>query len=561
MIECREQFLDSSYEEPRGELEAALATIVANVLEVDRVGREDSFYDFGGTSLQAIRICARIERDLGYRIMPVWLFESDVLAEFAARVAAATPLAATSDGEKETPDNLSPYALTADAARGTAGESGADDRGHPLSFAQQRLWLLYKMSPESYSVSEAHRLEGDLDIAALRGAMADVAARHAMLRTTFREVDGVPFQVIASDIAVPFEVIAVPGGPGGDRASAARDEIARLYATPFSLEEGPLLRLTLLTLDPGQFILVLTAHHIAVDERSIEVFWRDLAAFYRSRISGEPTGLRPLPARYADYAAAQREARDRGDFAAHLDFWRSQVAGVPASLELPTDFPRSDPDVLVSEVARFSLPATTACAVADLAQGARATTFMVLLAAFGVTVSRLAGRDDLLIGIFASNRANTDLEDVIGLFVNVLPVRITCSGDPTFAELLAGVREAALAAYSHQELPFDHLVTAVRPPRDPTEHPLVQVGFQAFGSRSQRLSLPGTTSSVAGEEQTGNMLDLMMIIAEDEGGLAGELHYRADLFSPATARALADRLAQAITVLAGDPGRRLSDLG
>jgi hypothetical protein len=382
-----------------------------------------------------------------------------------------------------------------------------------------------------------------------------------MLRTTFREVDGVPFQVIASDIVVPFQVIAVPGGPGGDPASAARDEIARLYAMPFSLEKGPLLRLTLLTLDPGQFILVLTAHHIAVDERSIEVFWRDLAAFYGARISGEPAGLRPLPARYADYAAAQREAHDRGDFGAHLDFWRSQVAGAPTSLELPTDFPRSEPDVLVSEVARFSLPTTTAHAVADLAQRARATTFMVLLAAFGATVSRMARRDDLLIGIFASNRANADLEDVMGLFVNVLPMRITCSGDPTFAELLAAVREAALAAYSHQELPFDQLVAAVRPPRDLTGHPLVQAGFQVFGSRSRRLSLPGTTSSVAGEEQSGNMLDLMTIIEEDGGGLAGELHYRADLFSPATARALAGRLAQAITLLAGDPGRRLSDLG
>jgi non-ribosomal peptide synthetase component F len=529
--ENREHFIDDAFEAPKDSLESLVAKIQAEVLDIDRVGRLDSFYDFGGTSLQAIRICARVERDLGCKALPVWLFESDVLADFVQRLDVTSVMA---------PEPVAP------AAR------------HQLSFAQQRLWLAGQFAPDStdYSAFELHRMTGELDVPALQAAFADVIGRHPTLRTTFHEQDGVPYQRVARDFEAPCEVIPLTS----ENSANVREAIERRMRVPFRLEADVLVRLTLMRTDSAHHLVLLVVHHIVIDDWSLAVFWRDLAAFYVARTRGLPADLGSLPVQYADYAALQRASLQGENLDAYLDYWREQLDGARLQLDLPTDFPRSEPRETSDAVAAFALPAPAAQAVAKMAAEARATTFMVLLAAFSVTVSSLAGQDDLVIGTFAANRNSVELEDLVGLFVNLLPLRIQCIGDLTFSELLAQVRSTALDAFRHQELPFDQLVAALRPSRDLTRHPVFQVAIQTFGSRASRLRFPGIDSVLLEEGQGGNTLDLLMTVEEAGDGLSGELHYRAALFSPSTADKLAARFAAIVTLATSHPNLTLAEL-
>ncbi|HET9899084.1 MAG TPA: condensation domain-containing protein [Streptosporangiaceae bacterium] len=529
MPESREQYADNPFEAPGDPLESQVAKILAEVLDVDRIGRSDSFYDFGGTSLQAIRICARVERDIGCKALPVWLFEYDVLADFVQRL---------------------------DRAAATAPEPASRPQArHQLSFAQQRLWLADQLAPGStdYNAFELHRLIGDLDLPALRGALADTIARHETLRTTFYAEDGVPYQRIADNLEVPIEVITATDA----QVQAAVEGQTR---KPFQLEHGPLIRLTLLRVDPAHHLMLLVAHHIIIDDWSLAVFWRDLCAYYQARTGGLPAELKPLALQYAGYATRQRTSLQGETLNEYLDYWRDQLHGAPLLLDLPADFPRAERQGVSDAVTEFTLPAQTARAVVNLAAEARATTFMVLITAFGVTTSIMARQDDLVIGTFAANRHAVELEDLIGLFVNLLPLRVTCAPTLTFAELLAQVRSTALEAFRHQELPFDHLVGALRPPRDLTRNPVVQVAFQSFGSRAGRLALPGITSTLLAEGQGGNALDLLMTIQESGDELAGELHYRADLFTTATAGEFAASYAAILAEVTSHPDRTLEEL-
>ncbi len=533
MPESREQFVDTEFEAPRDPLESLVAKIQAEVLDIDRVGRSDSFYDFGGTSLQAIRICARVERDIGCKALPVWLFESDILSDFVQRLDGAAAMA---------PEPASNSAQTR----------------HQLSFAQQRLWLADQLAPggTDYNAFEVRRLTGELDVPALRAALTDTIARHAALRTTFYEQDGVPYQRASEDFDTPFELISF----SSEDADEVRAAIDRRTRAPFRLDEGPLISMTVLRFNPAQHLVLLVAHHIIVDDWSLAVFWRDLGTYYRARTGELPAEPSPLSIQYADYAARQRTSLQGETLDGYLDYWHGQLDGAPLQLHLPTDYPRSERDELSNAVAEFRLPAQTARSVANLAAEARATTFMVLLAAFGVITSLTARQDDLLVGTFAANRNFVELEDLIGLFVNLLPLRVRCGGDLTFAELLAQVRITALGAFRHQELPFDHLVAALRPPRDLTRNPVVQVAFQSFGSREGRLTLPGIADTLLEEGQGGNALDLLMTIQESGDELSGELHYRADLFAPSTIAAFAARFAAVVAEAASHPDRKLSEL-
>ncbi len=534
MPESREQFVDTEFEAPKDPLESLVAKIQAEVLDIDRVGRSDSFYDFGGTSLQAIRICARVERDIGCKALPVWLFESDILADFVQRL----------DG-------------TAAIAPEPASSSAADARLR-LSFAQQRLWLADQLAPggADYNAFEVRRLTGGLDVPALSAALADTIARHASLRTTFYEHDGVPYQRVNEDFDTPFELLSLASSDAGE----VRATISRQTRAPFRLDEGPLIRMSVLRFGPAHHIVLLVAHHIIIDDWSLEVFWRDLGAYYRARTGHAPAELAPLPIQYADYAARQRTSLRGETLDSYLEYWHGQLEGAPLQLDLPTDYPRSERGERSDAIAEFRLPAQTARSVAKLASEARATTFMVLLAAFGVTTSLTARQDDLIVGTFAANRHFVELEDLIGLFVNLLPLRIRCGGDLTFAELLAQVRSTALGAFRHQELPFDHLVAALRPPRDLTRNPVVQVAFQSFGSREGRLTLPGVAGTLLAEGQGGNALDLLMTIQESGDELSGEIRYRADLFAAAAIGEFTARFAAVAAEAASRPDRKLAEL-
>ncbi|MFD3582413.1 amino acid adenylation domain-containing protein [Streptomyces sp. NPDC058683] len=540
--------LAGAYLAPRTETERQLVAVWEDVLGRTPVGVRDGFLDLGGHSLAATMICARVRRALDCELTVEDLLTAPTVEELAAVV----------DGADSRPGRPAPVGA------GRARESSGKPEWYQPSFAQQRLWLLDQMNPGAtdYLMLDAYRLRGPLDVAALRQALDDTIARHDILRATFTAADGVPRLVIREE--VPEEVFAAIEADAGrneaDREEATRKVIDSELRRPVRLDHGPLLRLTLLRLDETHHVAVLVIHHIVADDWSLEIFWRDLAAHYRAGTTGTPVELTALPAQYTDYAIWQRSGAHAEELRDRLERRRAELKGVPDVLGLPTDLPRTAPRLSADATVGFELPATSVRAVHDVARAAGATPFMVLLAAFAATLAGLAHQDDFLIGTFAGNRTAIETEPLVGLFVNTLALRMDCDGDPVFAELVGRVRSAALDAYRHQELPFDHLVSALRPPRDLTRNPLVQVAFQLLGPASGRLSLPGVAVSPVRSSQGGNALDCLVTLREEGERLIGELHYRADLFTAATAEAIAARLTRTMIRAAEQPGLRLSDL-
>jgi amino acid adenylation domain-containing protein len=513
--------LTGPYVPPRTETEKRLAEIWETVLDLSPVGVHDGFLDLGGQSLAGTRICARVRQAFCCRLSLDELMTTATVEQLAMVI------------ESTEPEQIDGSIAVAENA--------------PLSFAQQGVWLADQIRPGNtrYNLFEAYRVRGDLSETALRQALSDVIARHDSLRTTFQQVRGVPYQVVAPEVALPFTVVGTD-----DFESAVDTEISR----PFSLAEGPLLRMTLVRLAADDHVVIVVMHHIVSDDWSLDVFWRDLSACYQARLAGTPGDLAPLPAQYADYATRQRDSLRADE---HLAFWRNALAGAPLVLELPVE---PDPDSGSSEaVVTFTLPAATSSAVSALARSAGVTTFMTLMAAFAATIHLATGKDDFLVGTFAGNRSAVDTEDLIGLFVNPLALRMDCSGDRSFTQLLSRVRATALDAFRHQELPFDQVISALRPPRDLTRHPVVQVAFQALGSRD-RLVLPGLSTAGVRAGQGGNSFDVLAIVRENDGTWDGELHFRPEKFGIRTAQALADSFTRIVTLVTQEPNRRLSGL-
>lgn len=511
--------LSQDYLAPRTATEHALADIWQDVLDVTSVGVRDAFLDLGGQSLSATMICSRVRQALGAELTMDALLTAGTVERLGRIVdEAATPAT-------RIPPSTRP--------------------GHdfPLSSAQQQLWLLDRMAPgrADHNLYESYRLRGDLDADALRLALADTTARHAALRTTFHERDGLPYQRIEQGVPVLLERLEV----AAPDVAAAIGEAAN---EPFSLAEGPPVRMRLLRLGPGDHVVVVVIHHIVADDWSMDVFWRDLCAYYAARTSESAPELAPLPIRYADYACWQREHPPG------LEYWLEHLKGAPLELELPADHPRGMPGR--EAVVELRLPEQTMRAVAATSKAAGATAYMTMLAAYAATVGLACGRDDFVLGTFVGNRTSVETENLVGLFVNPLALRMSWEGDPSFTELLSRVREVALGAYRHQDTPFDQLVAALRPRRDLTRNPVAQVGFQSLGAPSRRVTLPGLECAPVLAGQSGTTFDLLTIVRDD----LVEVHYRPDLFTEQSVRGFGDRFAAVLATTAGQPEIRLSCL-
>ncbi|HSF41157.1 MAG TPA: condensation domain-containing protein, partial [Thermoanaerobaculia bacterium] len=431
---------------PETPVEEILAGLFAEALGVERVGVRDDFFALGGHSLLAARLVSRVREALGVELPLPALFEAPTVAGLARRVEAAR------GGPALPPVRPVPR-----------------DGELPLSFSQQRLWFLDQMEPGSplYNLPALLRLAGPLDPRALAAALTGIVRRHEALRTTFPARRGRPRQEIHPPRPVPLAVVDLAGIEGDEARRLGIAEIRR----PFDLAAGPLLRALLLRLGPEEHVLALTMHHIVSDGGSVGVFVRELAALYR----GDP--LPELPVQYADFAAWQREWLAGGALEEQLAGWRSRLAGAPPVLDLPADRPRpAVRDPRGAEVA-FEVPADLARALAALGRREGVTPFMVLLAGFQALLSRITGQDDLLVGTPVAGRRRIEAEGLIGFFVNTLALRGDLSGSPTARQLLARVRETALAAYEHQDLPFERLVEELEPARDPSRTPVVQVVF------------------------------------------------------------------------------------
>ncbi|NMO13901.1 non-ribosomal peptide synthase/polyketide synthase [Pyxidicoccus fallax] len=534
-----------AYVAPRTPLEEQLAALWAELLHVERVGVHDDFFELGGHSLLATQLVARLRAGWGVELPLRALFDAPTLGALTARVEA---LSRDSGGAVTAPP-LVPVPRSGPL---------------PLSFAQQRLWFLDKLEPGSaaYNVPSVLRLEGPFDVAALERAFTELVRRHEILRTTFPDEGGVAVQAVAPP--GPFRLTVVDLHEREDREAEAWRRVREEAARPFDLARGPLLRVTLLRLSQEQHLLLLTLHHIISDGWSAGVLVRELEALYQAFTAGRPSPLPELPLQYADYCFWQLAWLRDETLESQLTYWKQHLAGAPHALELPTDFPR--PPVASSRGAsvRFQLSEARSRDLQVLCQREGVTLFMALLGAFQAVLARHSGQEDIVVGTPIVGRRFTELEGLIGLFINTLALRTRLDGDPPFRELLGRVREATLGAHAHQDMPFEKLVEELRPQRDLGRSPLFQAMLVLQNMPEAR---PSPTHGQAGlrihsvelENDTAKF-DLTLSLSETPEGLQGELGYRTDLFREETIRRLAGHLYTFLEAVTANPGLRLSEV-
>jgi amino acid adenylation domain-containing protein len=432
----------------------------------------------------------------------------------------------------------------------------------PLSFGQQRLWVLDRLEPGSpvYNIAQAVRLRGRLDAGVLGRALGEVVRRHEALRTTFGTVDGRPVQIIATATDAALRVIDLRHLPDGERNAEARRLADEETLRPFNLEQGPPARFTLLRVGAAEALLVLNVHHIVSDGWSSGILVRELLALYDAFAHGRPSPLPELPLQYADFAVWQRRWLQGDVLEAQVTWWREQLAGAPGLLDLPTDRPR--PRVQTYRGARemVVVPLAVADALEALGRRIEATPFMVLLAAFQLLLHGFSGSDDVPVGSPIANRNRGEIEGLIGLFINTLVLRGRFTGGLTFQGLLEQSRQATLGAYAHQDLPFETLVDVLRPERSASHTPLFQSMFILQNAPVPALEIPGLVLSYEDTRKATAKFDLMLSLWQTADGLRGSLTYNTDLFDRSTAVRLIGRFGRLLQAVAAEPGVRLSEL-
>jgi amino acid adenylation domain-containing protein len=432
----------------------------------------------------------------------------------------------------------------------------------PTSFAQRRLWFVHQLEPDSpsYNVTTALWLSGNLDAAALERSLATIVGRHEALRTTFRLADGEPVQVVVPDLRLELTVADRSGVPPDGREAEVRRLIQEEVRRPFDLERGPLLRARLIRLAPDEHALILNVHHIVFDGWSAGVLSRELSECYRAFATGETPRLPELPVQYADYAVWQREWLTGEAFEPQLAYWRGQLAGAPAVLELPTDFPRPRVQSYRGATEKRLLSRGLLEKLEGLSRQEGATLFMTLLAGFQLLLSRYTGQEDIVVGSPIANRTRSELEHLIGFFVNSLALRTDLSGDPSFRALLRRVRGVALDAYAHQDIPFERLVEELHPERIGDRNPFFQVMFALQNTPRARLNLPGVTLRSLPKKTGTSKFDLTLHMHQVSQGLTATLEYNTDLFEPGTITRMLAHLERLLEEVVADPDRPLSVL-
>jgi amino acid adenylation domain-containing protein len=433
----------------------------------------------------------------------------------------------------------------------------------PLSFAQQRLWFLHRLAPANpfYNTSVCRRLCGKLDVKVLQTSLDGLVARHETLRTIFRADGETPVQVIGPPQPVALVIVDLTAVCETEREAEARRLVEAEALRPFDLAAGPLMRVQLLRLSAEHHVLQLTLHHIISDGWSIPVLYRDLGALYQAGCTGGEPSLAPLAVQYADFSVWQRRWLAGDVLSAHLDYWRSRLEGI-SELRLPTDRPRPAFPSYAGARETLSLPPELSAALRALGQRERATPYMVLLAAFNALLHRYTGQDDLVVGSPIANRTRAELEELIGFFVNSLTMRTDASGDPEFRALLARVRQVALGAYAHQDLPFERLVEALDPERDVSRNPLFQVMFAVQNAPGTAGPLAGTDLTISDfpSPATTTRFDLEVHVWEAAGQFRVDFVYSTDLFDGATIRRMLGHYERVLIGVVADPACRLSAL-
>ncbi|MEV5593673.1 amino acid adenylation domain-containing protein [Streptomyces sp. NPDC052496] len=533
--------------EPRDPVEEILCGLFAEVLGVARVGVDDGFFTLGGHSLLATRLVSRVRAALGTELAVRDVFEAPTAAGLAARLTAPRE-----EARRRPP--LRPAAERPAAL--------------PLSFAQRRLWFLHQLEGHAaaYHMPFALRLTGGLDAAALHTALNDVVARHEILRTVYPDTGGTPRQHVLepAEAPVPLPLRTVTED---ELAAALADAAAR----PFDLTAEPPLRAALFALGQDEHVLLLVPHHIAGDGWSNVPFARDLSAAYTARSTGRAPDWAPLPVQYADYTLWQRDVLGEEDdpdsvLARQVAYWRTALDGLPAELELRSDRPRPAVSGHRGATVPLRVAPGTHGQLAELARANGASLFMVVQAALAALLTREGAGTDIPIGTPVAGRTDHALDNLVGCFVNTLVLRTDTGGDPSFTDLLDRVRRTGLAAYSHQDVPFEHLVEVLNPARSAARHPLFQVLLSLQHAEDLPVELPGLRVRAEETRSRSAKFDLLFRVAERNtadggpGGLEGGVEYSTDLFDRDTVEGLVTRFERLLETVAADPSRRLADL-
>ncbi|MFN7216594.1 amino acid adenylation domain-containing protein, partial [Microcystis sp.] len=528
------------YIAPRNPIEEILSSIWAKVLKVAQVGIHDNFFELGGHSLLATQLISRIREAFQVEMPLRELFVAPTIAELAQEIQRI------SEGEQLTELPILPRDKTAEL---------------PLSFAQTRLWFLAEFESNSsfYNIPLALRLEGTLNSEILIQSLEEICDRHEALRTNFITVDGIPTQVIQARTWT-VTVVDLQHLSGSEQAIASQELAQNQAIQPFDLAGEPLIRITLVVLSETEHLLLVCMHHIVSDGWSMGVFLQELTALYNAYIQGLSSPLNPLSIQYGDFTLWQRQWLQGEVLQQQLDYWQKQLAGAPALLSLPTDRPRPNQQSFAGGHLPFSLSWELTEKLTQLTQEQGVTLFMTLLTAYAVLLYRYTEQEDILIGTPIANRNRSEIEGLIGFFVNTLVLRIDLSGKPNFNQLLGRVREMAMDAYAHQDLPFEMLVEVLQPERDLSHAPLFQVDFLLQNSPPSPLELTGLTATPLTTENDTAKFDLTLAMENTGAELKGVWEYNTDLFDRSTIERLTGNFITLLEALVVNPQQPIFQL-
>ncbi|MEN3615158.1 amino acid adenylation domain-containing protein [Plantactinospora sp. ZYX-F-223] len=535
--------LSTSYAAPEGDREQAIAEIWQEVLGIEQVGREDNFYELGGHSLLATQIVARVRTALAVDVSMLSLLAAPTVVGFAGQL---TDGGGSAGRSHEVP--LVPVPRQ--------GESQP-------SYAQERFWFLDQLAPGNpfYNIPDVVRIEGPLDVDLLSRSINGIIARHESLRTTLITVNGEPAQHVAESLKITIgrqDLTSLPDGARHERLTELALSEAR---APFDLAAGPLIRATVVGLADDEHALLLTMHHSVSDAWSMGVFIRELAEFYAAQRERREVVLDPLPLQYADFATWQRQNLHGETLERLLTYWRGELAGAPPLLALPTDHPRPPVQTFRGATHPIELPPDLVRTLHRIGSGRNCTLFMTLLAAFTCLLHHQSGERDLVVGSPIAGRTQRQLEDIIGAFVNMLPLRTRIDPQASFLELLAQVRAVTLGAYAHQELPFEVLVENLQPVRSLSHGPVFQVVFVLQNAPLPELVLSDLRLSPMPMEATTAKFDLMFTLRETGEGVTGIIEYSTDLFTRQTINRLGRQFHTLLRRIADRPQDSVAALG
>ncbi|HEU4558057.1 MAG TPA: amino acid adenylation domain-containing protein [Longimicrobium sp.] len=560
---------EAEYVEPEGPAEEALADIWKQVLKTEMVGAHDNFFLMGGHSLLAMQVASRVRAAFSVELPLRVIFDHPTLREMAAEIES---LLLAEIEAADLPDGQSAAAPSAPSADTTAAESLEDAGIVPVrrtgdlaaSLAQERLWFIDRMEPGNagYNVVTGLRLQGGLDVDALRRALGEIVRRHEALRTVFAEVDGRPVQRVQPFAGFPLAVedVSKEGLAEAEREMASR--FAEEARRGFDLSAGPLIRVRLLRLGRGDHALLLVLHHIVSDGWSVGILFRELSALYHAFSRGLPSPLRDPALQYGDFAAWQRSPATTAAIDRQVAWWRGELADAPHVLDLPTDRPRPAMRTFEGGHHGFVVRPELERAIREVAQSEGVTPFMVLLAGWQLLLARYAGADEVLVGSPVAGRMRQETEGMVGFFANTLVMRGRVDPRQSFREYLAGVRHEVLNAFNHQDVPFERLVDELKVERSLSRTPLYQVSFSMTGAAtgSAPVELDGLKVQGIGVPLASAKNDLTLSMAEAPDSLTGTLEYSTDLFEPATVARIVTHYAALLSAGLADPDRAVADL-